>query len=71
MSIRDREQDRPDMAADRACGIEVVEIGCVRTNQLHFEADQTALAMCLLKLRPQLPEYAVFGYERLHSRVQR
>ena len=40
------------MAAGRACGIEVVEIGRVRTNQLHFKADQTALAMCLFKLRP-------------------
>ena len=41
------------------------------TNQLEFEADQTALAMYLLKLGPKLPEYAVFGYERLHLRVQR
>jgi hypothetical protein len=43
----------------------------MKTNQLDFEANQTALAMYLLKLRPQLPEYAVFGYERLHLRVQR
>ena len=65
-SIRDREQDGPDMAAGRTRGIEVVEIGCMKTNQLDFEANQTALAMYLLKLGPQLPEYAVFGYERLH-----
>ena len=52
--------------ACRACGIDVVEIGRVRTNQLHFKADQTALAMCLFKLRPKLPKYTVFGYERLH-----
>ena len=39
------------MAAGRTCGIEVVEIGCMRTNQLDFKADQTALAMYLFKLR--------------------
>jgi hypothetical protein len=43
----------------------------MKTNQLDFEANQTALAMYLLKLRPQLPEYGVFGHERLHLRVQR
>ena len=43
--VRDREQYRPHMAAGRASGIDVVEIGRVRTNQLDFEADQTALAM--------------------------
>jgi hypothetical protein len=59
------------MAAGRTCGIEVVEIGFMKTNQLEFEADRTALAMYLLKLGPKLPEYAVFGYERLHLCVQR
>jgi len=44
------------MAAGRTRGIEVVEIGCMKTNQLEFEADQTALAMYLLKLGPRLPE---------------
>jgi hypothetical protein len=58
------------MAAGGACGIDVVEIRRVGTNQLHFKADQTALAMCLFKLRPKLPKYTIFGYERLH-RVQR
>ena len=55
------------MAAGRTCGIEVVEIGCMKTNQLEFEADQTALAMYLLKFGPKLPKYAVFGYKRLHQ----
>jgi len=59
------------MAAIRTRGIEVVEIGCMKTNQLDFEANQTALAMYLLKLGPQLPEYAVFGYQGLRLRVQR
>ena len=58
------------MTAGRTPRIEVVKIGCVKTNQLDFEANQTALAMYLLKLGPRLPEYAVFGYERLHLRVQ-
>ena len=70
-SKRDREQDGPDMAAGRTCGIEVVEVGCMKTNQLEFEVDQTALAMYLLKLGPKLPEYAEFGDERLHPCVQR
>ena len=48
----------------------MVEIGSVRTNQFHFEAGQTALTMCLFKLRPTLPKYTVFGYERLHPWVQ-
>jgi len=69
--VRDREQYRPHMAAGRACRINVVEIGRVRTNQLYFKADQTALAMYLFKLRPKLPKYTVFGYERLHPCVQR
>jgi len=43
----------------------------MKTNQLDFEANQTALAMYLLKLWPQLPEYAVFGYESLYFGVQR
>lgn len=64
--VRDHEQYRPHMAAARACGIDVVEIGRMRTNQFHFKADQKALAMCLFKLRPKLPKYTVFGYERLH-----
>ena len=54
------------MAAGRAIGIDVVQIGRMRTNQLQFKADHTALAMCLFKLRPKLPKYTVFGYERLH-----
>ena len=64
--VRDREQYRPHMAAGRACGIDVIEIRLVRTNQLHFKAGEMALAVCLVKLRPILPKYAVFGYERLH-----
>ena len=44
----------------------MVEIGRVRTNQLHFKADQMALAICLLKLGPKLGKYTIFGYERLH-----
>ncbi|MGA7400231.1 MAG: hypothetical protein WCC99_10800 [Candidatus Sulfotelmatobacter sp.] len=64
--VRDCEQYRPHMAAGRACGIDVVEIGRVRTNQLHFKADQMALAICLLKLGPKLGKYTIFGYERLH-----
>jgi hypothetical protein len=44
----------------------VVEVGRVRTNQLHLKADQTALTMCLLKLRPKLPKHTVFGYEGLN-----
>jgi hypothetical protein len=59
------------MAAGGTRWIEVVDIGCMKTKQLDLEANQTALAMYLLKLGPQLPEYAVFGYERLHLRVQR
>ncbi len=65
--LSDREQYRPHMAAGTACGIDVVEIGRMRTNQLHFKAYQTALAMCLVKLRPKLAKNTVFGYERLHS----
>jgi len=65
--VRDREQYRSHMGAGRACGIDVVEIGRMRTNQLHFKAYQTALAMCLVKLRPKLAKNTVFGYERLHS----
>jgi len=60
--VRDRQQYGPDIPASRTGGIEVVEIRHVRTNQLHFEANQTALAVCLFKLRPKLPKYAVFGY---------
>jgi hypothetical protein len=44
----------------------VVEIGRVRANQLYFEANNTALTVCLIKLRPKLPKYTVFGYKRLH-----
>lgn len=63
---RDREQYGPDIPASRTCGIDVAESGSVRTNQLHFKANETALAVCLFKLRPNLPKYAVFTYERLH-----
>jgi len=65
--VRDREQYGPDTPASTTRGIDMVEIGCMRTNQLHFKADETALAVCLLKLRPRLPKNAVFGYERLQS----
>ena len=65
--VRDSEQNRPHMVADRAGRIDVVEIGVVRANQLDFNSDHATLAMSLFKLRPTLPKYAVFGYERLHA----
>src|SRR5215469_11353270 len=67
--VRDREQYGPDTPASTTRGIDMVEIGCMRTNQLHFKANETALAVCLLILWPNLPKAVVFGYERLQNLV--
>ena len=65
--VRDREQYGPYIPASTTRGVDVVEIGWMRTNQLHFKADETALAVCLIKLWPRLPKDAAFGYERLQN----
>ena len=63
--VRNHKQYGPDIPAFRASGIKVVETGRVRTNQLYFKTNQPALAVCLFKLWPKLPKYAVVGYQRL------